>query len=161
MPLTSTAVEAASAVAAEADFMRSCSSSRRSFFISSSCAARRGAQGFGGGVAALPTKCAATRATSASRRNSLERAGAGDGFDAADAGGDGGFADELEQADLAGGGGVGAAAELGREVADLDDADAVAVLFAEERHGAELVDGDVDGDVDEGLDGRVGEDLRG
>ncbi len=88
-----------------------------------------------------------------------ECAGAGDGFDAADAGGDGAFADELDEADFAGGGGVRAAAELGGEVADLDDADLVAVLFAEERHGVVLVDGDVDGHVDEGLDAGVGEDL--
>lgn len=89
-----------------------------------------------------------------------ERAGAGDGFDAAGSAGYCGFADELEETDFAGGGGVRAAAELGGEVADADDADEVAVLFAEERCGAEVVDGLVDGDVDEGFDGRVGEDLR-
>ena len=37
---------------------------------------------------------------------------AGDGFDAADAGGDGAFADDAEQANLAGGAGVRAAAEF-------------------------------------------------
>ena len=50
-----------------------------------------------------------------------------------------------------------ASAELGREVADLDDAHLLAVLLAEERHGVILVDGDVDGHVFEGDDGGVRE----
>ena len=71
---------------------------------------------------------------------------------------DGFLAGELEQADFAGGGGVRAAAELGREaVRELDHAHLVAVLFAEERHGVVLVDGHVDGHVFERFDFGVGE----
>ena len=87
----------------------------------------------------------------------FEGSKSGNGFDAADSGRDGAFAEELDGADLAGGGGVGASAELGGEVADLDDAHLVAVLLAEERHGVVLVDGDVDGHVFEGDDGGVRE----
>src|SRR6185312_10503636 len=68
-PLTSTAEEAASAVAADALFIRRASSSRRSFRISSSCA-----DTFAFSASALasppPTNCEATRATSASLRKS-------------------------------------------------------------------------------------------
>ena len=70
------------------------------------------------------------------------------------------FAGELEQADFAGGGGVRAAAEFGREaVGQLHHAHLVAILFAEEGHGVVLVDGDVDGNVFEGFDLGVGEDF--
>ena len=89
----------------------------------------------------------------------LERAEAGDGFDAANARRDAALAEQLDGADLAGGAGVGASAELGGEVADLDDAHLLAVLLAEERHGVVLVDGDVDGHVFEGDDAGVGEHL--
>ena len=54
------------------------------------------------------------------------------GFDAADAGGDGGFVEDFEVADLVGVADVGASAEFLGEVADGDDADGVAVFVAEE-----------------------------
>ena len=71
-----------------------------------------------------------------------ERGGfkAGDGFDAADSGGDGGLGQDAEEADLAGGPGVGAGAEFHRVAvefscsSDLDDAHGVAVFVAEELH---------------------------
>src|SRR6185436_6068827 len=71
---------------------------------------------------------------------------AGDGFDAADSGGDGGFGIDPEEADLAGGAGVGAGAEFHRIAvergaavavdvpADLHDADGLAVFVAEDLH---------------------------
>ncbi len=159
MPLTSTASSPALAVEAEAAFMRALSSSRRSFFSSSSCCERRVWRAAAGESEVPPMSDETTRATDASRRNSGERAGAGDGFNAADAGGDGGLAGEFEEADFPGGAGVDAAAELGGEAADFHDADLVAVLFAEEGGGVKVVDGGVDGDVDEGLDAGVGEDF--
>lgn len=65
--------------------------------------------------------------------------GAGGGFDAADAGGDGAFAFDFEEADGGCAAGVGAAAEFHRDAvegsffaAHLDDADDVAVFVAEE-----------------------------
>ena len=58
-------------------------------------------------------------------------------LDAADAGGDAAFRDDLEQADVAGARDVGAAAELAAR-ADVEHADLVAVLLAEQHHGAEL-----------------------
>ena len=61
---------------------------------------------------------------------------AGDGFDAAHAGRDAALVDDLEQADVAGAPDVRAAAELLAETGDVDDAHLVAVLFAEQRHGA-------------------------
>ena len=45
-----------------------------------------------------------------------------------------------------------AAAEFGREVADFDDADPVAVFFSEQRHRFVFVDGDIDGHVLDDLD---------
>ena len=51
--------------------------------------------------------------------------------------------------------GVRAAAQLGGEVADADDAHAVAILLAEQRHRLVLVDGDVDGHVLDDLDAIV------
>ena len=54
---------------------------------------------------------------------------------------------------------MGAAAEFGGEVADADDADALAVLFAEEGHGAEVFYRLVDRNIDQGLDVGVSEDL--
>jgi hypothetical protein len=65
-----------------------------------------------------------------------ERGLAGDGFDAPDAGGDAGLADDLAQADVAGALHVGAAAEFGGEVADAEHAHVVAVFLAEQGHGA-------------------------
>src|SRR5688572_29050071 len=69
---------------------------------------------------------------------------AGHRFDAAHAGADRAFADDLEQADVAGAPHMGAAAQLGREdlvlvgrlAAHRDDADLVAVFLAEQRHRA-------------------------
>src|SRR5262249_3044809 len=57
----------------------------------------------------------------------LHRYFSGNGFHTPHAGGDAAFAHDLDQADLAGGGSVGAAAELDREVPDLDHAHALAV----------------------------------
>jgi hypothetical protein len=65
-----------------------------------------------------------------------ERVLAGDRLDAAHPGGHRALVGHLEEADLPGGVEVGAAAELGREVADADDAHPVAVLLAEEGHRA-------------------------
>ncbi len=63
----------------------------------------------------------------------------GDGLDATGTGGDGAFADDVDEADLAGVVDVGAAAEFGAEdvaiVADFDDADFAAVFVAEEGEG--------------------------
>src|SRR5205085_4381293 len=59
-------------------------------------------------------------------------------LDAAHPRGDGSLVDDLEQADLAGAVQMRAAAELGGEVADPDDADAIAIFLAEQRHGAAL-----------------------
>ena len=70
------------------------------------------------------------------------------------------FAGQLEQADFAGGRGVRAAAELGREaVGQLHHAHLVAVLLAEQRHGVVLVHGHVDGHVLERFDLGVGQDF--
>ena len=52
-----------------------------------------------------------------------------------------------------------AAAEFGGEIADLDDADLVAVLFAEQRHGVVFVDGHVDGHVFDDFDLFVAQDF--
>ena len=52
-----------------------------------------------------------------------------------------------------------AAAKLGGEAADFNDADALTIFFAEEGSGAEIVDGFVDGDVDIGLDESIAEDF--
>ena len=59
-------------------------------------------------------------------------------FDAAHAGRDAGFGDNLEQADIAGALDMRAAAQLGGEVAHTDDTHLVAVLLTEQRHGAAL-----------------------
>ena len=59
-----------------------------------------------------------------------------DRLDAADAGSDRAFAEELDEADLTGALGVRAAAELTGPVPDRDHAHPVAVLLAEERHRA-------------------------
>ena len=67
---------------------------------------------------------------------------AGERLDAPGAGGDGRFAEDVDEAELAGVVDVRAAAEFGAEevtvVADLDDADFVAVLVAEEGERAAL-----------------------
>ena len=61
---------------------------------------------------------------------------AGHRLDAPDAGTDGPLGDDLHDADLAGVGHVGAAAEFGGEAGNLHHPDHVAVLFAEEGHGS-------------------------
>ncbi|MNJ37241.1 hypothetical protein D3C77_320520 [compost metagenome] len=68
---------------------------------------------------------------------------AGQGLDAAHAGGHAAFRDDLEQGDVAGAEDVGAAAQFDRigartieRVAQGQDADLVAVLLAEQSHGA-------------------------
>jgi hypothetical protein len=61
---------------------------------------------------------------------------AGDGFDAARAGGDGHLGDDFDEADFAGGGNVRAAAEFAAVAADVHDADELAVFVAEEGEGA-------------------------
>ena len=88
-----------------------------------------------------------------------QRAFAGDGLQPPHAAGDAALFQNLDQPDLAGGSGVRAAAQLGGEVADADDAHAVAVLLAEERHRLVLVDGDVDGHVLDDLDAIVAQDF--
>src|SRR6185437_10834355 len=78
----------------------------------------------------------------------------------AHAGRNGPLAGELEQADFAGGAGVRTPAEFGGEaVGEADDADAVAVFFAEKRHGTEFADGDVDRHVFKRFHLRVFEDF--
>ena len=57
-------------------------------------------------------------------------------LDTAHAGADRRLAEQLDQAELAGAVHVRAAAQLAGVVADLDDADLVAVLLAEQRHRA-------------------------
>ncbi len=69
-------------------------------------------------------------------REQVERRLAGDGLDAAGAGGDGHLGDDLDEADLARGRHVGAAAEFAAVAADVDHADDLAVLVAEEGEGA-------------------------
>ena len=63
---------------------------------------------------------------------------AGQRLDAADAGGDRAFADDLEYADLAAGVQMGAAAQFTRKIAHGDHAHRVAVLFLEYGDGAGL-----------------------
>ncbi|EGY00849.1 hypothetical protein AZA_84542 [Nitrospirillum viridazoti Y2] len=78
----------------------------------------------------------------------LERAPAGQRLDTAHAGGDGALRHDLEQADVTGAAHMGAAAQLHGVLtaqafvlpAHADDADLVAVLLPEQRHGA-LLDG--------------------
>ena len=65
-----------------------------------------------------------------------ERAGAGKGLDASHAGRDAGLGHDREEADVAGGAHVGAAAQLQAEAGDADDAHLVAILFAKQRHRA-------------------------
>ena len=52
-----------------------------------------------------------------------------------------------------------AAAEFDRKIADRDHAHAVAILFAEQRHGVVLVDGLVDRDVRDGFNFLVAQDF--
>ena len=67
-----------------------------------------------------------------------QRVGAGDSLDAPHAGGHPAFADDLEQADVAGARHVRAAAEF-TAGADVEHAHGVAVLLAEQHHGAGLL----------------------
>ena len=61
----------------------------------------------------------------------MQRTFAGHSFDAAHAGRHAAFFQNFNQTDLAGLRGVGAAAQFGGEIADLDHADLVAVLLSE------------------------------
>src|SRR3954466_9901557 len=88
-----------------------------------------------------------------------QRSLAGHGFQTAHAAGDATFAKDFDEADLAGCLGMRTAAEFGGEVTDLDDADLVAVLLAEERHGFVFVDGYVDGHVFDHFDAVVLQDF--
>ncbi len=88
-----------------------------------------------------------------------QRAFAGDGLETAHAAGDASFFQNFDQADFAGRRGVRAAAEFGGEVADANDANVVAVLLAEERHGLVFVDGNIDGNVFNDLDAIVAQDF--
>ena len=88
-----------------------------------------------------------------------QRLFSGDGFDAAHAAGDASLFQNLDESDFAGGRDVRAAAEFGGEIGDLEHAHLFAVLFAEERHGVVLVDGNVDGNVFDGFHAAVAEDL--
>jgi hypothetical protein len=77
--------------------------------------------------------------------------GAGYPFNAPDSGSDARFLNDLEQADIAGGAGMGAAAQLHAEIAYPHHSHAVAVFFAEQgggsrrngRLGCHLLDGDL------------------
>ena len=84
-----------------------------------------------------------------------QRTFAGHGFETAHAAGDASLFQDFDESDFAGGGRVRAAAQLGGEVADADDANFVAVLLAEERHGLVFVDGDIDGHVFDDFDAVV------
>ncbi len=88
-----------------------------------------------------------------------ERAFAGDGFETANAAGDASLFQNFDEADFACRCRVRAAAQLGGEIADADDANSVAVLFAEERHRLVFVDGDVDGHVFDDFDAIVAQDF--
>src|SRR4051794_33780538 len=67
-----------------------------------------------------------------------ERVDADQRLDPAHAGPDGGLAEHLDQAELAGPGHVGAAAQFAGVIADLDHPDPVTVLLAEQRQRAHL-----------------------
>ena len=88
-----------------------------------------------------------------------QRAFAGDGFNAPDSGRDAAFFQNFDQADFSGRGRVRPAAEFGGEVADLDDANPVAIFLSEQGHGFVFVDGDIDGHVLDDFDLLVAEDF--
>ena len=48
-----------------------------------------------------------------------------------------------------------AAAKLGGKISDLDDAHALAIFFAEQRHGFVFVDGDIERNIFDDLDLRI------
>src|ERR1700721_455431 len=87
----------------------------------------------------------------------LERAFAGDRLNSSDAGGYAAFFQNLDQANFSGGGRVRATAKFGREIANLDDADLVAIFFPEQGHGFGFVDGDINGHVLDDFDPLVAE----
>jgi hypothetical protein len=70
------------------------------------------------------------------RDNVIERALSGDGLDASHPRGNATLAEDPEEPDVARPRDVRAAAELGRVVAEPEDADVLVVLLAEERHRA-------------------------
>ena len=125
---------ARSAVAPQAALALSASSSRSSFFWrSSSC--RSLSTDLAGGAAEQARGFVEALLLVG---DVVERALPGQRLDAAHAGGDAAFGDDLEQADVAGAADVGAAAQLGRGVAHPQHAHALAVLLAEQRHRAEI-----------------------
>ena len=69
-------------------------------------------------------------------RDEIESGLASDCFNASSTRRDGHFGDDLDHADFAGGGDVGATAEFTTVATDIDDADNVTVLIAEEGEGA-------------------------
>ena len=85
-----------------------------------------------------PTADAAPSRASKRRRTSASAAAPGDGFDAAHAGADAPLGRDQEAADLAGGPGVRAAAQLEAVVLDADGPDRLAVLLVEEGVRASL-----------------------
>ncbi len=89
----------------------------------------------------------------------VQRAFAGDGFNAAHSGRNAAFFQNFDQADFSGGIGVRAAAEFGGEVSNLDDADPVAVFFSEQGHGFVFVDGDINGHIFDDFDLFVAQDF--
>ena len=102
---------------------------------------------------------ATTLSSSWSLLKVAQRAFSGDGLHPPHARRHAAFFQNLDQSDLAGRRRVRAAAEFGREVADLDDADFVAILLAEQRHGVILVDGHVNRHVLDDLDLFVAQDF--
>ena len=123
---------------------RARASSSRSCFSSCFCSSRSFWSRRGSSSGGILRRPADSRSAASSCPTCRERGLAGDRLDAADARGDGALGDDLEEPDLAGGVEVRAAAELGGEVADADDADAVAVLLAEQRHRPALERGAAD-----------------
>ncbi len=88
-----------------------------------------------------------------------QRAFAGDGLETTHATGDASLFQNFDEADFARRCGVRTSAKLGGEIADADDAHAVAVLLAEERHRLVFVDGDIDRHVFDDFDAIVAQDF--
>ena len=143
IPSTTTAWLAADATEEAADFIRTWSSSRRSFLISSSCEESLLRKFLGLLLAAELAQCAEP----------------GYRLYAAHARGNSTFAEQLDQPDFPAGSGVGSATELSGEVADFHHPDLLAVLLTEQRHGVVFVHRDIDGHVLQCLHFVVGEHL--
>ena len=152
MPLTSTAaLDARSLPALAASLLRDCSRSFQGLDLILHLRDARGQIG----------RRAAQHARDLRQQRVLvlhpgERIVASNGFDAAHASGHAALGHDLEQADVAGAGHVGAAAEFARE-ADIQHAHGVAVFLAEQRHGAALDRVVIGHDLRHG--GLVGQDL--